>query len=142
MRMARTCPRSWSGTGEPRHECARGHRGDRSGGRRHRTATRRRRQGVAGESRGHMPDGAHMRMNHRVHDKAHLPHRKVNDAPGEAGDTEVPTPTKGAQPAAADDLKSLPVAEVEKRLGSSPDGLSQAEAAKRLVQFGPNEIEE
>jgi H+-transporting ATPase len=83
-----------------------------------------------------------MRMNHRVDDKAHLPHRKVNDAPGEAGDTKVPTPTKGAQPAAADDLKSLPIAEVEKRLGSSPSGLSQAEAAKRLVQYGPNEIEE
>jgi H+-transporting ATPase len=32
--------------------------------------------------------------------------------------------------------------EVEKKLGSSPDGLSQAEAQKRLTQFGPNEIEE
>ena len=41
-----------------------------------------------------------------------------------------------------DDLKSLPMAEVEKRLGSSPDGLSQAEAQKRLTQYGPNEIEE
>jgi H+-transporting ATPase len=27
-------------------------------------------------------------------------------------------------------------------LGSSPDGLSQAEAQKRLTQYGPNEIEE
>ena len=34
------------------------------------------------------------------------------------------------------------MAEVEKRLGSSPDGLSQAEATKRLAQYGPNEIEE
>ena len=33
---------------------------------------------------------------------------------------------------AKDDLKSLPVEEVEKKLGSSPDGLSQAEAQKRL----------
>ena len=41
-----------------------------------------------------------------------------------------------------DDLKSLPLAEVEKKLGSSPEGLSQAEAAKRLTQYGPNEIEE
>ncbi|MEO6976142.1 MAG: plasma-membrane proton-efflux P-type ATPase [Gallionella sp.] len=41
-----------------------------------------------------------------------------------------------------DDLKSLPLAEVEKKLGSSPDGLTQAEAAKRLTQYGPNEIEE
>jgi len=32
--------------------------------------------------------------------------------------------------------------EVEKRLGSSPKGLSQAEAAKRLAQYGPNEIKE
>jgi H+-transporting ATPase len=31
---------------------------------------------------------------------------------------------------------------VEKQLGSSPDGLSQAEAQKRLSQYGPNEIEE
>ena len=43
---------------------------------------------------------------------------------------------------AKDDLKSLPLPEVEKRLGSSPDGLSQAEAEKRLTQYGPNEIEE
>jgi H+-transporting ATPase len=31
---------------------------------------------------------------------------------------------------------------VEKRLGSSPDGLSQAEAVKRLTAYGPNEIAE
>jgi H+-transporting ATPase len=47
-----------------------------------------------------------------------------------------------SKPAAKDDLKSLPMAEVEKKLGSSPDGLSQAEAQKRLAQYGPNEIEE
>ena len=41
-----------------------------------------------------------------------------------------------------DDLKSLPLPEVMKKLGSSPDGLSQAEAEKRLTQYGPNEIEE
>ncbi|HEY5184620.1 MAG TPA: plasma-membrane proton-efflux P-type ATPase, partial [Actinomycetes bacterium] len=34
------------------------------------------------------------------------------------------------------------MAEVQKQLGSSPDGLSQAEAAKRLAQYGPNEIAE
>ena len=43
---------------------------------------------------------------------------------------------------AKDDLKTLPLAEVEKRLGSSPSGLTQAEAQKRLTQYGPNEIEE
>ncbi len=32
--------------------------------------------------------------------------------------------------------------EVEKRLGYSPDGLSQAEAQRPLTQYGPNEIEE
>ena len=47
-----------------------------------------------------------------------------------------------AKPDANDDLKSLPLAEVQKRLGSSPDGLTQAEAEKRLTQYGPNEIEE
>ena len=41
-----------------------------------------------------------------------------------------------------DDLKSLPMPEVEKKLGSSPKGLSQAEAQKRLAQYGPNEIKE
>ncbi len=47
-----------------------------------------------------------------------------------------------AQPDAKDDLKSLPLPEVQKRLESSPDGLRQAEAKKRLTENGPNEIEE
>ncbi len=47
-----------------------------------------------------------------------------------------------AKPEPKDDLESLPLAEVEKKLGSSPDGLTQAEAAKRLTQYGANEIEE
>src|SRR5271154_459915 len=34
------------------------------------------------------------------------------------------------------------MAEVEKKLSSSSDGLTQAEAEKRLTQYGPNEIEE
>ncbi len=50
--------------------------------------------------------------------------------------------TAASKPDAKDDLKSLPMAEVEAKLGSSPDGLSQAEAQKRLTQYGPNEIEE
>ena len=41
-----------------------------------------------------------------------------------------------------DELKTLPMAEVEKRLGYSPTGLTQVEAAKRLTQYGPNEIAE
>jgi len=46
------------------------------------------------------------------------------------------------KPVAADDLQKLPIAEVEKRLGSSRDGLTDAEAKKRLTQYGPNEIVE
>jgi H+-transporting ATPase len=41
-----------------------------------------------------------------------------------------------------DDLKTLPVPEVEKRLATTTHGLTQAEAAKRLTQYGPNEITE
>jgi len=48
----------------------------------------------------------------------------------------------GSKLNAQDDLKTLPLPELEKKLGSSPDGLSQAEAQKRLTQYGPNEIEE
>jgi H+-transporting ATPase len=48
----------------------------------------------------------------------------------------------GSKPNAKDDLKSLPMPELQAKLGSSPDGLSQAEAQKRLTQYGPNEIEE
>jgi len=48
----------------------------------------------------------------------------------------------GSKPDPKDDLKSLPLPEVENKLGSSPDGLSQAEAQKRLTQYGPNEIAE
>ena len=47
-----------------------------------------------------------------------------------------------AVPAPEDDLKTLPLAEVEKKLGSSPDGLTRAESQKRLTQYGPNELEE
>ena len=47
-----------------------------------------------------------------------------------------------SKPDAKDDLKTLPMPEVEKKLGSSPDGLTQAEAQKRLTQYGPNEIKE
>jgi H+-transporting ATPase len=39
-------------------------------------------------------------------------------------------------------LKTLPLAEVEKKLASSPDGLTQADAQGRLTRYGPNEIEE
>ncbi len=51
-------------------------------------------------------------------------------------------PEPGPESDAKDELKSLPVPEVGKRLGSSPDGLSQDEATERLARYGPNEIEE
>ena len=51
-------------------------------------------------------------------------------------------PTKPAPVDAKDDLKTLPIAEVEKKLDSSPEGLSDAEAKKRLAHYGPNEIAE
>jgi magnesium-transporting ATPase (P-type) len=47
-----------------------------------------------------------------------------------------------AKPDEKDNLKSMPLSEVEKKLESSPDGLTQSEAEKRLRQHGPNEIED
>jgi H+-transporting ATPase len=55
---------------------------------------------------------------------------------------KAPAAKPGAKPVAKDDLQKLPLAEVEKRLSSSPDGLTEAEAKKRLGQYGPNEIAE
>jgi H+-transporting ATPase len=40
------------------------------------------------------------------------------------------------------DFKSLPMSELQATLETSPDGLSQAEAQKRLTHYGFNEIEE
>ncbi|MDA2920618.1 plasma-membrane proton-efflux P-type ATPase [Desulfobacterota bacterium AH_259_B03_O07] len=40
------------------------------------------------------------------------------------------------------DLSTLPLTELEKRLTTSKDGLSQAEAKNRLSQYGYNELEE
>ena len=57
-----------------------------------------------------------------------------------------PPKTRAAKPAskpeAKHDLQRLPLADVEKQLGSSAAGISQAEAQKRLAHDGPNEIEE
>jgi len=59
-----------------------------------------------------------------------------------AADAKHPDMKPGSPSGAQEDLKTLPVAEVKKRLGFSADGLTQAEAAKRLLEYGPNEIEE
>jgi H+-transporting ATPase len=53
-----------------------------------------------------------------------------------------PESKPGSKHNAKNDLKSLPMPELQSKLSSSPDGLSQAEAQKRLTQYGPNEIEE
>ena len=55
---------------------------------------------------------------------------------------EAPRSKTASKPVGKDHLQTLPIAEVEKKLGSSPDGLTQAEAQKRLTQYGPNEIAE
>ena len=66
----------------------------------------------------------------------------MSDPKAKPDDKSGAKPPPGPAPDPKDDLKTLPMAEVEKKLGSSPDGLTQAEAAKRLTQYGPNEIEE
>jgi len=48
---------------------------------------------------------------------------------------------KGSSPKGSE-LATLPLNEVMSRLGSTPDGLSQEEAKRRLSQYGYNEIEE
>jgi H+-transporting ATPase len=60
----------------------------------------------------------------------------------DADQPKAPESNPGSKANANDDLKSLPMPELQAKLASSPDGLSQAEAQKRLIQYGPNEIEE
>ncbi|UQX12560.1 cation-transporting P-type ATPase [Candidatus Mycobacterium methanotrophicum] len=55
--------------------------------------------------------------------------------------TDTPRHSAGP-PEPGRDVKSAPMPELEEELDYSPAGLSQAEAAKRLTQYGPNEIAE
>ena len=64
------------------------------------------------------------------------------ESKAEARPESEPEFTDGSKPQSKDDLKSVTMPELQKKLGSSPDGLSQAEAQKRLTQYGPNEIAE
>ena len=53
--------------------------------------------------------------------------------------------SKADKPQPKDDrdaLKTLAMPELMKKLGSSADGLTQAEAQKRQAEYGPNEIVE
>jgi len=59
-----------------------------------------------------------------------------------ADHAKAPDLNPGSASKKKNDLQTLPMAEVEKQLGSSPEGLSQAEATKRLSQYGPNELAE
>ena len=73
-----------------------------------------------------------------------IPRRAPTATPERPSTMEVhvhPSAT-ASKPIGKDDLQTLPLAQVEKKLGSSPDGLTQAEAQKRLTQYGPNEIAE
>jgi len=76
---------------------------------------------------------------------ASKPDAKADAKPDAKSDAKA-DPKTGAKPEAKpdpkDDLKTLPLAEVEKKLESSPDGLTDAEAKKRLTQYGPNELVE
>jgi len=45
-----------------------------------------------------------------------------------------------AKPTSKDDLKSISMAELPTKLGSSPKGLTQAEAEKRLTRDGTNAL--
>jgi H+-transporting ATPase len=51
-----------------------------------------------------------------------------------------PSESKAPIPGPKAHLKSIP--DLEKDLGSSPDGLSESEAKDRLIKYGPNELEE
>jgi H+-transporting ATPase len=46
-------------------------------------------------------------------------------------------PRSARTPEPGQDLKSAPMPKLEEELGYSPDGLSSAEATRRLAQYGP-----
>ena len=56
--------------------------------------------------------------------------------------TTAKQPQAAPAPEPDQDLKTLPMEQVQSRLDSSPDGLTQDEAARRLTRYGPNEISE
>ena len=73
--------------------------------------------------------------------EADKPESKAEAKPESEPESE-PESKDGSKPESKDDLKSVPMPELLKKLGSSADGLTQAEAQKRLTQYGPNEIAE
>jgi H+-transporting ATPase len=66
-----------------------------------------------------------------------------DDQAGKKSETkQVPKSKSEQKPDVKDDLQKLPLDIVLKKLETSKDGLSEAEAKKRLAQYGPNEIQE
>ena len=63
-------------------------------------------------------------------------------ADAKPADTGNSGPDGKSKPGGKDDLKSIPMADLFKKLGSTKDGLTAAEAAKRLAKDGPNSIAE
>ncbi len=70
-------------------------------------------------------------------EKKEAPTMAPKDAPSQAAAS-----TPGSKPDPSQALKSLSMPDLQAKLGSSPEGLTQAEAQKRLTQYGPNEIAE
>jgi H+-transporting ATPase len=66
----------------------------------------------------------------------------LTPAPAALAPPRGPEARSGAAADAQNAMKTMPMPELQTKLGSSPDGLSQAEAVKRLAKYGPNEIEE
>ena len=60
----------------------------------------------------------------------------------DVGQSEVSNAAAETKPATEEDYRTLPLAELQGQLGSTERGLTQAEAAKRLARYGPNEIAE
>jgi H+-transporting ATPase len=52
------------------------------------------------------------------------------------------SPSTQSKPDPNEGLESMSMADLRAKLGSSDDGLTQAEAQKRLAKYGPNEIKE
>ena len=63
-----------------------------------------------------------------------------NPLPQGAPSAAAPDTGGGAAPGQDGDLTSMPVADLQRRLGFSADGLTGEEARSRLAQYGPNEI--
>src|SRR5208283_731262 len=70
-------------------------------------------------------------------EKEEAPTMAPIDAPSQAVDSK-----PGSKPNPNQALKSLSMPDLQAKLESSPDGLTQAEAEKRLTEYGPNQIEE